>query len=160
MRNTLLLPLLSLLLVSFLGACQAKKTETQPEVLVPAVIEIPYPPLGNQAISDLYSKADKVDMIFYNLPISVNQEDPASVKNTVLYVSPASPQVTANCQALGRLSWMSDGSIIKEADIFCADGCAYLLFIEGNQPVAANAMQQAGVDFFKNIISQVQQKTK
>ena len=114
-----------------------------------------YPPLGNQDLAKLYSQAEKVDIIFYNLPISVNQEEPSSVKNTVLYATPASPKITAKCQPLGRLSWMAQGIIIREADIYCDTGCEYLLFIENNKPVAANAMQQAGVDFFKNIISQV-----
>ena len=117
-----------------------------------------YPALGNQDLSKLYGQAEKVDIIFYNLPISVNQEDPASVKNTVLYATPASPKITAKCQPLGRLSWMAQGTIIREADIYCEPGCQYLLFIENNKPVAANAMQQAGVDFFKNIISQVEKQ--
>jgi hypothetical protein len=117
-----------------------------------------YPPLGNADISSLYSQADKVDIIFYHLPISVNQEDPSSVKNTVLYITPASPKITARCQPLGRLSWMSKGSIIREADIYCDPGCEYLMFIEQNKPVAVNAMQQSGVDFFKNIISQVEKQ--
>ena len=38
-----------------------------------------------------------------------------------------------------------------------ADGCEYLLFMEDSKPVAANAMSQAGIQFFKNIISQVEQ---
>jgi hypothetical protein len=121
-----------------------------------AVIDPGYPALGNQDISTLYAQADKVDIIFYHLPISVNQEDPSSVKNTVLYVTPASPKITAKCQPIGRLSWMSQGNIIREADIYCDTGCEYLLFIQDNKPFAANAMHQAGVDFFKNVISQVE----
>ena len=149
----------SLLITSW--SCKGEKTEDQTtsEVAAPPVPAAPsYPPLGNQVVSQLYADADKVDIIFYNLPISVNQEDPASVKNTVLYVAPASPNITAACQPLGRLTWMAKGSIIKEADIYCEEGCQYLLFIENNKPVAANALQQAGVDFFKNIISQVEKQ--
>jgi hypothetical protein len=142
-------------------SCKPEKSEEQTETAVaaPAAPAPPaYPPLGNQVVAQLYADADKVDIIFYNLPISVNQEDPASVKNTVLYVAPASPNITATCQPLGRLTWMAKGSIIKEADIYCEEGCQYLLFIENNKPVAANALQQAGVDFFKNIISQVEKQ--
>jgi hypothetical protein len=121
---------------------------------------LPYPALGNQDISQLYAQADKVDIIFFYLPISVNQEDPASVKSTVLYVAPAAPKVTNTCKAIARLSWIADGAIIKEADVYIDAGCEYLLFMENNQPVAANAMSPAGVDFFRKIISQVEQKTK
>jgi hypothetical protein len=159
-NHTLLLCIVCSLLITT-WSCKSDKTEAQttPEVAAPAAPAAPsYPPLGNQVVSQLYADADKVDIIFYNLPISVNQEDPASVKNTVLYVAPASPNITATCQPLGRLTWMAKGSIIKEADIYCEEGCQYLLFIENNKPVAANALQQAGVDFFKNIISQVEKQ--
>jgi len=159
-NHTLLLCFVSCLLITS-WSCKPEKTEeqTSSEVAAPPAPAAPaYPPLGNQVVSQLYADADKVDIIFYNLPISVNQEDPASVKNTVLYVAPASPNITAACQPLGRLTWMAKGSIIKEADIYCEEGCQYLLFIENNKPVAANALQQAGVDFFKNIISQVEKQ--
>ena len=143
-------------------ACQSGKpneaTSSESVKADTTFIDPGYPALGNEDITKLYSQADKVDIIFYNLPISVNQEDPASVKNTVLYVAPASPKITAKCQPLGRLSWMAQGTIIREADIYCETGCQYLLFIQDNKPVAANAMQQGGVDFFKNIISQVEKQ--
>lgn len=123
-------------------------------------MSLPYPPLGNQEISKLYAQAEKVDIIFFHLPISVNQEDPQSVKSTVLYVSPASPKVTADCKPIARLSWIADGKIIREADVYLSAGCEYLMFMENNEGVAINAMTPSGVDFFKNIITQVEQKTK
>ena len=147
------------LLISCLSCKPGKAPETTEPV--PDVQAAPtYPALGNQAISQLYGQADKVDMIFYNLPISVNQDDAASVKNTVLYVSPASPKITAQCQPLGRLSWMAQGAIIREADVYCDAGCEYLLFMEDNKPVAANAMGPEGVAFFKNIIGQMDKLKK
>lgn len=147
------------LLISGYG-CKNKPAETSgPEAS--ATASTPARPfLSNADISQLYATADHVDIIFYDLPISVNQDDPSSVKNTVLYISPASPNITTACKPLGRLSWMSKGSILKEADIFIDEGCQYLLFMEGQAPVAANALSQGGIDFFKNIISQVQQRTQ
>lgn len=130
----------------------SQETEQVAEPSVPA-----YPALGNEVVSDLYAKADKVDIIFFYLPVSVNQEDPATVKSTVLYISPAAPKITAECKSVARISWISDGTIIREADVYVADGCEYLLFMEDSKPVAANAMSQAGIQFFKNIISQVEQ---
>ncbi len=159
-KNTLLAGIAGFLMI-IAWSCQPSDTnKTQTEPVAEAPSKPIYPALGNQAIAELYSKADKVDIIFYDLPISVNQEDPKSVKNTALYVSPAAPNITADCKPIGRLSWMSNGSIIREADVYCAPGCEYLLFIEDNKPLAANAMVQAGVDFFKNIMSQVDKVKK
>jgi hypothetical protein len=162
MKKQLLPIWTALVCIAAFCACQSGKpndTTAADTVKTDTVFIDPgYPALGNQDISALYSQADKVDIIFYNLPISVNQEDPASVKSTVLYVTPASPKITAKCQPLGRLSWMAQGKIIREADIYCNTGCQYLLFIQDNKPFAANAMQQGGVDFFNNIISQVEKQ--
>lgn len=140
-------------------SCKKAEATTEKPADPPAQ-EVPaapaYPALGNQDISELYSKAEKVDIIFYKLPISVNQEDASSVKNTVMYVTPAAPQVTATCEPLGRLSWMANGVILREADVYCAEGCTYLQFIKDNQPYAVNALSPGGVAFFNNIISQVE----
>ena len=158
-RNLTLLLIFGFLLSIGLACKPEVKTETsEPAAAVPAAPT--YPALGNEAIGLLYGQADKVDIIFYNLPISVNQEDPSSVKNTVLFVSPATPNITGNCKPLGRLSWMQQGTIIREADVYCDTGCEYLLFMQDNKPFAANAMGPAGVAFFKNIISQVDQIKK
>jgi hypothetical protein len=161
MKN--LLPLL--FLFAFLTASGCKKNQsgenavTTPEATTPPpeATALEWPPLGNREVATLYSQADKVDIIFYNHPISVNQEDPASVKSTTLYVSPASPKITAQCKALGRLTWMTQGVIQREADIYCEPGCEYFVFIENNKPVYANAMGAAGVSFFRNIITQAEQ---
>lgn len=119
-----------------------------------------YPALGNQEIANLYAIAEKSDMIFYNLPISVNQDDAKSAKNSVLYISPAPVKINNACQSIGRLSWLSEGVIVKEADIYVDSLCHYFIFMENNKPVAANEMSQLGVDFFTNIITQVQQRQK
>ncbi len=143
------------LLVVLTISCQEKKNTDTPETTIETP-EIPaYPSLGNEALSKLYAETEKVDIIFYNLPISVNQDDAPSAKNTALYVSPASPNITKVCQPIARLTWVSNGTIAREADVYCEPGCQYFLFMENNQPVAANAMIQGGIDFFNNITSQV-----
>ena len=61
----------------FVFSCKDKKTEevnatTPPPPPPPQEINIPYPALGNAYISKLYAETKKVDIIFYDLPISVN----------------------------------------------------------------------------------------
>lgn len=149
------LSLCTILSVTAIEACQPKNnTEVTEEVAAPPAPA--YPALGNREISQLYANADKIDIIFYDLPISVNQDDISSVRNTVLYISPASSVINTNCKALGRMSWMSKGVIMQEADVYCTTGCTYLIFMKDNKPFAANALELAGVEFFKNILSQVE----
>ncbi len=156
------LPLCFAFLCIYFWSCSpAPKKDTPP----PAESEYhsgtsPYPPLGNQELTLLYSITDKVDMIFYNLPMSLNQDEASSAKKTVLYVSPTPALMSAPCKALGRLSWISKGVIVKEADIYNDVGCAYFIFMKDNKPVASNAMSESGIEFFNQIIKQVQEKQK
>jgi hypothetical protein len=67
--------------------------------------------------------------------------------------------ITSTCKPIARLTWVSKGAILRDADVYCEAGCQYLIFMENNKPIAANALVQGGIDFFNNIISQVS-KTK
>jgi hypothetical protein len=125
-------------------------TAEKPAAAAPAM-----PFMSSEQINDLYAATDNVDIIFYELPASVSQDDPASAKNSVLYIFPAAPTTTSPCAAIGRLTWMSKGEIIKEADVHVADGCTYLVFMENSKPVASNALSVEGISFFRNIINQV-----
>ncbi len=155
---SIILPALCLLFLFLLSCQQAKTEEKVPEKVTKPTLS--YPALSNQDITQLYASAEKLDMIFYDLPLSVNQDDSASDKNSVLYVSPAPVQIHSSCKPLGRLSWISQGAIYKEADIYMDSVCQYFLFMVNNQPVAANAISEAGIQFFTKIIAQVPTKSK
>ena len=153
--------IVSFSIISLLAfSCTSSPKEEQSGNQSPESSKTTYPPLSNGEITTLYSLAEKVDMIFYNLPMSVNQDDAASAKNTVLYVSPAPAIMDKPCKPLGRLSWIAQGAIIKEADVYVDTGCHYLIFMTDNQPVAANELSESGVQFFNQIINQVQQRQK
>jgi hypothetical protein len=141
-------------------SCKPVTKDNSSEVAPSTSVTSPYPSLSNEEITKLYSIAEKVDMIFYNLPMSVNQDDAASAKNTVLYISPAPAIIANHCKPLGRLSWISQGAIVKEADIYVDTGCQYMIFMKNNQPVAANAMSESGVEFFNQIMNQAQPQRK
>ena len=147
----------ALLFLAILSSCKEKVKEDQPASGQDQKTE-GLPPLGNQELTTLYAKAEMVDMIFYDMPISVNQDQASRAKNTVLYVSPTGAVRNPSCKPLGRLSWLSGGTIYKEADIYAGQGCSYFVFMENNQPVAVNAMSETGVNFFNSIITQVQQQ--
>lgn len=149
-----------LLLTMLTSSCNGKKgneplsTENQSTSTGSVKTEsLPY--LSSKDVNSLYSIAEQVDIIFYKLPISVSQDDAASAKNTVLYISPAAPKITSECGPIGRLSWISDGKIVREADFYIGEGCNHFVFIENGKPVYKNAMGIEGVQYFQTIMSQV-----
>src|SRR5690606_23028904 len=149
--------LLLLTAFSVIVACKAKTDsadtrETSAET-APAL-----PSLTREDIAELHARTDKVDIIFYEHPVSVSQDDGASAKNTVLYIAPTPPATGVTCPAVARLSWLSDGAFIKEANVHIDAQCAYLVFVEKEQPVAMNAMDPVGSEFFRSIIQQATQR--
>lgn len=157
---TRLTALFSITAAIFILSCTPSKTEEKQEVDEATPSPVTYPSLGNEELAKLYADAEKADIIFYNLPISVNQDDATSAKNSALYVSPAPAIMGTSCKPMGRLSWIADGAIIKEADFYADSLCRYFVFMTNNQPAAANAMSESGYQFFKSVITQVQQRTQ
>ena len=147
------------LLANLTSGCNSKK-ESESSANDNKSSAATFPFVSSQDVNTLYSQAEQVDIIFYKLPISVNQDDPASAKNTVLYVAPAAPIITRTCEPVGRLSWISGGKIIKEADFYIGEGCNHFVFMENGQAVYKNAMDPAGVQFFQTIMSQVKPPDK
>lgn len=142
------------ILVSLLAACKSESGKTvEPAAQAPAL-----PAMTREDINALYAATEKVDILFYNLPVSVSQDDAASAKNTVTYIAPVAPPAGSNCPSMARLSWISGGAIIKEANVHIDSTCAYLVFVEKEQPVAQNAMEAPGQDFFRSVISQARQR--
>jgi len=84
-----------ILLANLTSGCNNKK-ESESSTADNKTSAATLPFVSSQEVNTLYSQAEQVDIIFYKLPISVNQDDPASAKNTVLYVAPAAPVITNN----------------------------------------------------------------
>jgi len=149
--------------VTVLSACKDQKdnASTKDTSNTAATSRAPSLPfLQSSEVNKLYSMAESVDVIFYKLPISVNQDDPTSAKNTALYVVPASPNISNTCEPVGRLSWISNGKIFREADFYIGEGCNHFVFMENGQPAYINAMAPEGVQFFQTVMSQVRPPDK
>src|SRR5688500_12316401 len=100
-RKNICIPVIFCALVFI--SCKPKDTQIEAEVVEKKTAVLSYHALVNQDISNLYSIVDKFDMIFYEMPISVNKDDAASAKNSVLYVTPSPVELNASCKAWGRL---------------------------------------------------------
>jgi hypothetical protein len=149
-----------LLITSVLFACQPSSTnqeetkttaevapETQPEVLAnPGSITVDMMKL-------LWEECDYVDIIFYDNPLSVSQNDKGGIRATLQFISTKPVPHMSNCKPTGRLSFMIQGDIIAEADIYLSQGCTYFAFLKDGKIIHVNEMTPDGIKF----ISQVRQ---
>lgn len=113
--------------------------------------------LTQDDILSLSRDADFVDIIFYQMDISVSQNDPASVLQTTQFLTLNGKPSGMNCPAIGRLTYLSKGKIIREADIhFQGTACAYFTIIENKNPVGTCTISPDGLKFFDSMISSYQ----
>lgn len=115
--------------------------------------------LSQSDILSIVREADFVDMIFYTMDISVSQNDLASVQQTAQFFSVEGKPADMECPAIGRLSILSKGKIIKEADIhYKLRSCAYFTVIDHKKPVGTCMISAAGLKFFDSLIASYQPK--
>lgn len=131
----------------------------QPTAAIPADAPELKGYLSQEVISSLARDADFIDFIFYHMDISVSQNDPASIQQTTGFLTTQGKPADMNCPAIGRLTILSKGKIIREADIHVqGTTCAYFTVIENKKPVGTCLISPAGLKFFDSLISSYQPK--
>jgi len=114
----------------------------------------PYPGIPEALRKQLLETTTSVDMIFYELPISISQNERNSIINLLNHITPEPAQIPQGCKAIGRVSYQADGELFAEADMYLSEQCRFFVFIENNKPKYANMMSQAGFNFLNQVISQ------
>jgi hypothetical protein len=142
-------------------ACQNPNTKNVDEVEQKEVVsqESPYSNLGPlpfDQIKFMHTNCDQIDYIFNELPISMALSEKSAVQNNVTFISPDKMTGAAlNCKPLGRQLFYSKGELYIEADLFFDDQCKFLVFLEDRKPKYANKLTQQGINFYNNIMQQV-----
>lgn len=103
---------------------------------------------------DLIAKVDYVDFLFYNMDISVSQNDKASINQSITFLSTTPKPATMNCPSIGRMSLQSQGKIILEADIHQqGNSCGYFTIIENKAAKGTCLMSADGMKFLTTLIN-------
>jgi len=115
------------------------------------------PPLTMEQLTYLFNNATYVDYIFHKLPFAVSQDSRAGVQANVAMIAVNSPiNWKPGCESLGREFFHVDGEIVMEAELyFTEDGsCQAYIFHENGKPAYANAVSDAGINFYNNLLKQ------
>lgn len=102
----------------------------------------------------LWESCDYIDIIFYNSPISMSQEDQPAIRGSLSMISGQPAVPGENCKALGRISFMQQGVIMTEADFYSSEQCHYFQFLQDGKPTYAETLTPAGINFFAQIQQQ------
>ncbi|MBX2927749.1 MAG: hypothetical protein KF852_07945 [Saprospiraceae bacterium] len=150
-------PYLFLGLIAMLfAACGPKKTETKAPAAAPPPVGTTMPGLPIEILRTLVAECDYIDVVIYNPPFSMNQQDQANVRGSIQHISETPATHNPANQALGRIFYQIKGETFLEADIFLSTGATYFLFYQDKKPAFANTMTEQGVYFYANILTRVQ----
>lgn len=140
----ILLPLFALLLLASCANDAEKKVEVQanPDSIVNL------PPLPEDKRLELYRKTIAIDIIAYEMGISMSYNDPASVQPVMAMIKPAQGTWKKGCKPVGRISFMFDTGIGQEAEMLIHDGCKSFVWLKDGKNAYINDLTDEGLEFF------------
>ncbi|MBP7273157.1 MAG: hypothetical protein KA974_04915 [Saprospiraceae bacterium] len=134
-------------------------TTEQPAVPVPS-----YPSVPKSVVDKILNECTLIDYIFYELPISMSQDDKASIVQAANHIdiNGAAAKIDPKVKSAAHLVYQADGEIFLEGELyFGPNNNYYFIFSDKNRkPLYANAMSASGVNFFQKVFAQVGVKTK
>lgn len=134
------------------------KNSTQKEV--PNQNAAKFPELPIEIIEQLKIECDLTDFIFFDLPISMSQDNQSAIQQVIGFISPDQATHSNDCKAVARVFFAGSGESLLEADLFFNPGCQYFLFYDKGKPIWANNINTTGINFFQQVISSAQTAPK
>ncbi len=111
-----------------------------------------YSTLPNDQYSDLFKKVTNIDFIAYTTNLSMSFDEPNSVRTVLQYISKEATTIPDHCEKTVRVTFIADGAILSEADVYAYDGCSAFVFYKDGSPAYANQIDPLGVEFFQRYI--------
>ena len=109
-----------------------------------------------EAMRDLWANCDALDIIFYETNFSLSQSDRGAIQSILNYFLPAAITHDPSCKPMGRITFLVQGEIRQEADIYMSQNCNYFIWMNDNSRLHINPMSPQGATFFQGIIKQAQ----
>lgn len=109
----------------------------------------------------MFEEVDYIDYLWKDLPFSVSLDDKQGVQSNVALISrDRLEKITVTCRPIGRKFYNIKGNEFMVADVYFSSDCAFYIFLEGEKPIYANKMTDAGFAFYTNIINQAKNQEK
>ncbi|NUQ25145.1 MAG: hypothetical protein HUU34_14455 [Saprospiraceae bacterium] len=157
-----LLYFIAFILLTATACQQAPKAPDQPTApaaqaapAAPATPTEQYPSIPMAEIQELWNTCDYIDFIFYEFNFSMNQSEKLAIQSTIGHIAEETPLLTTACKPIGHVFFQVEGKNVLDADLYLDDQCVCYVFYKNGKKVYANKLTQQGVDFYRNIFSQV-----
>lgn len=136
-----------LLAILTLASCQSDGNQKTAAKKNPESI-VNLPPLPEEARMELYRKTISIDIIAYNMGISMSYNDPSSVEPVLSMVKPEQGVWKKPCKPVGRISFMFENGVGQEAEMLIHNGCKSLVWLKDGKNAYMNELTDDGHRFF------------
>lgn len=136
------------------SASEPAVTESEVDESTPLIPGVP-----EEVMLKLVNECTYVDYIFRELPFSLSQDEPPSIKQNILFIDYKRPlgRIPKSCKPDGRKFFQIKGEIVYDVDVYLLNNCTFYVFVDkDNKPIYANYMTQEGLNFYNNIIKQAE----
>lgn len=162
MKYFTLIIVVSLLVVS---CKENKKVEETQAVVQEQVIEYgpEVPGITEEVMVNLLNHCTFIDYIFKDLPFSVSQGEDPSIDQNIRFIDIAKPvgRIPKHCKPIARKFFQINGEIVYDADLYFSKDCIFYVFVDKqNNPLFANHITPAGVDFYNKVFQQASNAAK
>lgn len=158
MLSRLLFLACCLLLLCHCGNNNAAGNDSTKETpnTVPVATRASYPSIPVERLEYLWNNATYMDVVFYELPVSMNQSSLESIRSTLAHIAEEVPTISPDCKSVGRIFFQVGQQNVESAEIYFQAGCTFYLWLENDKPAYANQLTEDGVAFYNNIFKSVQ----
>lgn len=139
-------------------ACRPSTSPTPPDAapVAPAAATT-YPLLPAERAKAIIEACDYIDLVMYKMSFSINISDPNNARGLAASVMSNTPPPHTDCRdGFGNMTFLRQGELIADAEVFFQQGCTYLLFKENGQRAYTCAIPPRGIEFFNGLVQQQQ----
>ncbi len=114
-----------------------------------------YPSISMEAAQNLWNNCDYIDVIFYDLPISMSQDQKSDIQSMIQFISDSPAVIYPHCKPIGRIFFQKEANDLAVADFYLENGCNAFVFLENEKPTHGNLITESGLQYFKKILAKV-----
>lgn len=136
-----------------IGCGEKKPTAPEEKPIEANQDDLLYRTVPKDKIMQLYQTADKVDVLFNDISVSLSQVTQKDVQGQVAFLTPGRVPKKIKCSETANIIFQSNGEIIGDGRMYLRGDCKYVIFYEDNKAVYGAFLTDQAMEFYKKILA-------
>ncbi len=158
MKNSIVKIAFFIFCIGFLLQCKSEKQPSNIETTTTSESNpeeyITVPEITQSFFDTLVSLADHTDIIFYNYPISLSQDQKKDIHTLLGFFQKGPVKIPKSCKPDADIIFLEQGIIIADGKFYISqDGCRHIVFLKDNKPYCGVNMNDQGVNFYRGVLN-------